>query len=439
MRTLPVLLITASLGFGQSTLRLSLKRAVEIAVTPEGSPRVALAEESIKQAEAKQAESRAALLPDFESSINDHRQTVNLQAFGLQFDIPFTGFAFPSIVGPFNIFDARATASQSVFDFSLLRRYQASRVSAAAVKSDFDATRNQVTDQVAHAYVVALRTSAAVETEQADVDLSEALLKLAQQQKEAGTGTGIEVTRAQVQLANDRQRLLAAENDRHRAVLNLLKAMGLKLDVNVELTDKLSFHAADVGTLEDALAAARKMRAELKAQKERTESARLSYGAVKAERLPSVGASADYGTIGTSVPNSQATYTYGVSVKVPLYDGGRRDARRSESLSQYRQERIRTHDLEDQVDLEVRLAYDTIQSAAAQVQAAQEGLQLADNEVAQARRRYQAGVSNSIEVTDAQTRLVRARDNQIAALYIYNVARIDLATATGTIREFVNQ
>ncbi len=439
MRTLPVLLITASLGFGQSTLRLSLKRAVEIAVTPEGSPRVALAEESIKQAEAKQAESRAALLPDFESSINDHRQTVNLQAFGLQFDIPFTGFAFPSIVGPFNIFDARATASQSVFDFSLLRRYQASRVSAAAVKSDFDATRNQVTDQVAHAYVVALRTSAAVETEQADVDLSEALLKLAQQQKEAGTGTGIEVTRAQVQLANDRQRLLAAENDRHRAVLNLLKAMGLKLDVNVELTDKLSFHAADVGTLEDALAAARKMRAELKAQKERTESARLSYGAVKAERLPSVGASADYGTIGTSVPNSQATYTYGVSVKVPLYDGGRRDARRSESLSQYRQERIRTHDLEDQVDLEVRLAYDTIQSAAAQVQAAQEGLQLADNEVAQARRRYQAGVSNSIEVTDAQTRLVRARDNHIAALYIYNVARIDLATATGTIREFVNQ
>ena len=439
MRTLPVLLITASLGFGQSTLRLSLKRAVEIAVTPEGSPRVALAEESIKQAEAKQAESRAALLPDFESSINDHRQTVNLQAFGLQFDIPFTGFAFPSIVGPFNIFDARATASQSVFDFSLLRRYQASRVSTAAVKSDFDATRNQVTDQVAHAYVVALRTSAAVETEQADVDLSEALLKLAQQQKEAGTGTGIEVTRAQVQLANDRQRLLAAENDRHRAVLNLLKAMGLKLDVNVELTDKLSFHAADVGTLEDALAAARKMRAELKAQKERTESARLSYGAVKAERLPSVGASADYGTIGTSVPNSQATYTYGVSVKVPLYDGGRRDARRSESLSQYRQERIRTHDLEDQVDLEVRLAYDTIQSAAAQVQAAQEGLQLADNEVAQARRRYQAGVSNSIEVTDAQTRLVRARDNHIAALYIYNVARIDLATATGTIREFVNQ
>ena len=124
---------------------------------------------------------------------------------------------------------------------------------------------------------------------------------------------------------------------------------------------------------------------------------------------------------------------------MPIFDGGRRDARRAESLSQYRQEQIRTRDLEQQVELDVRLALDSLRSAKAEVETARDGLTLAENELAQAQRRYQAGVTNSIEVTDAQTRLDRARDNQIAALYDYNVARIDLATATGTIAEFVNQ
>ena len=439
MRPFLILFTCGTAALAQRTLPLSMKRAVEIAVAPEGSPRVALAEESIKQAEARQAESRAAFLPDLESSVAQRRQTVSLRAYGFNFTLPIPGLVIPSLVGPFSVFDARATASQTVFDFSTIRRYQASKVTVSAAKSDFDATKNQVTDQVVRAYLTSLRAEAALETAHANVDLSGALQKLSEQQKEAGTGTGIEVTRAQVQLANDRQRLLVAENDRRRAVLNLLKTMGLKLDADVQLTDKLAYTPAELGSIEDALAAARKTRAELKAQKEREQSARLSYGAVKAERLPSVAASADYGTIGSAPVGAQPTYSYGVVVKVPVFDGGRRDARRAESFSQYRQERTRSRDLEDQVDLEVRLAFDSIRSAATQVETAREGLQLSENELAQARRRYQAGVTNSIEVTDAQTRLDRARDNLIAALYNYNLARIDLATATGSIREFVNQ
>jgi outer membrane protein len=124
---------------------------------------------------------------------------------------------------------------------------------------------------------------------------------------------------------------------------------------------------------------------------------------------------------------------------VPIFDGFRRESRRSESASQYQQEKIRLRDLEQQVELEVREALDSLHSAQAEVDAARDGLMLAENELAQAQRRYQAGVTNSIEVTDAQTRLDRARDNQIAALYDYNLARIDLATGTGTIGEYVNQ
>ncbi len=423
----------------ERTLQLSLRRAVEIALTPEGSPRVVLAEESIKQAEAKKATARGSFLPNLDSTVSDQRQTTNLRAFGFNFALPVPGFSLPNIVGPFSVFDARATASQTVLDFSAFRRYQASKVNLSVATSDFDATKNQVSDQVARAYITALRADAAVETGRANVELSEALLKLAQQQKDAGVGTGIEVVRAQVQLANDRQRLVVAENDRRRAGLNLLKAMGLKLDVNAELTDKLSYQPAELGSLEVALSAARGTRAELKAQKGREESSRLNYGSLRAERFPTVGATANYGAIGSELVGALATYAYGISVKVPVYDGGKRDSRRAESLSQYRQEQTRTRDLQDQVELEVRLAFDSIRSATIQVETAREGVQLSEQELAQAQRRYQAGVTNSIEVTDAQTRLDRARNNQIAALYDYNVARIDLATATGKIREFVTQ
>jgi outer membrane protein TolC len=218
-----------------------------------------------------------------------------------------------------------------------------------------------------------------------------------------------------------------------------MRAMGLKLDAVISLTDKLDYKPADVGSIADALTAARQMRAELKAQKDREASARLSYTAVRSERLPSLGASADYGTIGSQLIGTQPTYSYGLSLRVPVFDGGKRDARRAESHSQYLQEQTRTRDLEQQVELDVRLAFDSIASAATEVQTAREGVGLSENELAQARRRYQAGVANPLEVTDAQTRLDRARDNLINALYDYNVARIDLATATGKIQEYVNQ
>jgi len=185
------------------------------------------------------------------------------------------------------------------------------------------------------------------------------------------------------------------------------------------------------------LATARQNRAELRAQEHREQSAKLSYSAAKSERLPSVGAFGNYGTIGTGIDDAVPTRTFGASLKIPIFDGGRRDARRAESASAYRQEQIRTADLRDQIELDVRVALDSLRSADAQVKAAEDGLKLAENELAQAQRRYRAGVTNSIEVTDAQTRLDRARDNRIAALYNYNLARIDLGTATGTIRSMI--
>jgi outer membrane protein len=438
MRKAWLILLTMPLLCVAAPLQLSLKRAVEIAVSPEGNTNIQLSGEALKQAQARSAESRAALLPDLEASVTQQSRTENLAALGLgAVALPIPGFHFPTFVGPFATFDARATATQSVFDFSSIRRYQASKVGVSAAKSDIRNTDEQVAAQVARAYLAAVKADTDVETAQANVTLSEALLTQANNQKTAGTGTGIEITRARVQLANDRQQLLVAQNARRAAHLQLLRVMGLRLDTEIELTDRLEYAPVDAVTLEQAGQQALRERADLEAQQRREENARLSASATKLDRLPSLAAFGDYGSIGTGIDNSLPTRTIGFQVKLPVFDGGRRDAQRAESASQYRAERTRTNDLKQQIELDVRLALDQLKSAEDQVKVSKDGLELSENELAQARRRYEGGVANSVEVTDAQTRLERARDNQTAALYAYNVARIDLAQAMGRVRAAV--
>jgi outer membrane protein TolC len=441
MRIAYLLLLAAPLAMAAEPVQLSLKRAVQVAISPEGSARIQLAGEALKQAQARALEQRAALLPNVDGAFSDQSRTENLVALGFSprvfGAIPIQGFSFPTFVGPFTTTDARVTGSQSVFDFSTIRRYQASKVGVTAARSEADSTQEQVASQVARAYLAAVKGDADVETAQANVTLSEALLKQSQNEKEAGTGTGIEITRAKVQLANDRQRLLVAQNARHSAHLQLLRAINMRLDTELELTDKLHYIPVDAVTMDAAKTQALKERPDLKAQQDREANARLSASATRLERLPSVSAFGDYGDIGTGLTNSGPTRTVGFSVKVPIFDGGRRDARREESASEYRSETVRTYDLKEQIELDVRLALDSLESADQQVKVAQEGLELANNELTQARRRVDAGVAISVEVTDAQTRLERARDNTTDALYNYNLARLDLAQAMGRVRSLL--
>lgn len=443
-------------------LRLSLKRAVEIATSPEGNTYIQLSDENIRQAKARSSQARSALLPDVETQASQTTAMRSLAALGLDLatsqtlidaENGLTGtFApveksllngiiksIPRVVGPFNSVDVRARLTQSVFDFANIRRYQASRAAVRATKEDSGNTNDTVSSTVAKAYLAALRTDTDLEAYQANVALAEAVLKQSENQKAAGTGTGIEVTRAKVQLSNEKQRLLVVQNEHNKAYLQLLRVMGLNLSTALELTDKLSYEPTETLTVEQAQAEALKNRPDIRAQAEREAAARLNATSVKYERLPNVVAYADYGTTGTngSAVSLLPTRDYGIAVRVPIFDGGRRDARRAETASQFRQERIRSNDIREQIELEIRTALDSLHSSEEQLKVAEEGLTLSDSELTQARRRYAAGVASSLEVTDAQTRLARARDNRIAALFGYNVARIDLGHAMGNVRHMI--
>jgi outer membrane protein TolC len=456
MRAVVLSLLCAGVGFGQAAvqvnapgataqpaalstgvMRLSMNNAVEIALSPEGSTKIGLAEQTIVRSETQAAQAKAALLPTIDGNFTDRNQTVNLRTFGFNFSVP--GFTFPAVVGPFTVIDARANARWTVLDFSNIRRYKAGKAGVDTSRADMSVTKTQVTEQVARAYLATLRADAAIEAAQANLDLALANLDLASSQKDAGTGTGIEVTRGQVEVANNRGRLTGSQNDRSRAGLQLLRTMGLDLSIPVMLTSKLDYKASETLRPEGLVEQAEASRTELKAQKQRETVAKMNVSAVSAEKLPSLQAFGDVGAIGQPQIGLAQTHTVGFTVAIPLWDSGRRKARREETSSLLVTEQLKTKDLEQQVELEVRTALNNVYSAESVVLSAREARQLAENEVAQAQRRYQAGVGVPLEVTDAQARLDRARDSEVLALYGYNIARLDLALSTGDVDGFVQQ
>ncbi len=401
-------------------LRLSLRDAVGAAL--DNNPNVRLFKERVLEAGGVARTRLGALLPNLSGQVNQRSQTFNLGAFG----IPGGG-----VVGPFNPFDARATLVQNLFSLSLIQRWRAARTGIEVATLDAEATKRDTMATVGLLYMEALRAEAAVKASEANIELNRQLLKLAQDRKAAGLATGLDVTRAQGQLENEKQRLLVAQNQSDRTKLNLIRSIGIDFEINLILTDKLRLVELETQTPTEALQVARENRVELEAQARRQKLASLTLSSVTHERIPSLSASGDYGFIGLGIENTLPTRTLGVTLSVPLYDGGQREGRISESRSQVRQEQIRMKDVSDQVTLEVRDALLTIASAKQQVLVSQDGLRLALRELELARERFAVGVANNVEVTNAQTSVARARDNVIEALFNFNAARINLARAQG--------
>lgn len=404
-------------------LRLSLREAIEAAL--DNNPTVQRFKERILEARGVAEAQRGALLPNLSGSVSQSYRTFNLGAFG----IPGGG-----VVGPFNPFDARATLIQSIFNLSLIQRWRAGRTGVEVAALDAEATKRDTMATVGLLYTEALRAEAAVKASEANIELNQQLLKLAQDRKAAGMATGLDVTRAQVQLENEKQRLLVAQNQAGRTKLNLIRALGIDFEVRLILTDELKLVEVEPQSPQEALAVARENRVELRAQAQRQKLASLTLKSIESERIPSLAFNGDYGFIGLGIEDTLPTRNVGVVLSVPIFDGGQREGRISESRSQVRQEQIRMKDVSDQITLEVRDALLTLASTRQQIAVAQEGLRLALRELELSRERFSVGVANNVEVTNAQASVARARDNVIEALANFNAARINLARAKGELQ-----
>lgn len=412
-------------------LKLSLRDAIQAAV--DNNVNVRLLKERIAAAQAQTNTSFGALLPNVGGYFNGRHQTVNLAAFGLPAD-RLSGLGLTrSVTDPFEVYDARATLVQNIFSLSLLQRWRAAKSGLDVAGLEAEVTKRDVMATVGLLYIEVLRADEAVKARLTDIELSQQLLKLARDRRTAGVATGLDVTRQEVQLENNKQRLLVSQNEQESARLNLIRALGIAFDVRLTLTDELKFVPPVTQRVEEALVTAREQRLELRAQETRQRLATLSLSSVTSERIPSLSLNGDYGWIGLKPDEAMTTRSIGLTLSIPIFDGGQREGRISENRSRVRQESIRMKDVSDQVTLEVRNALLTLESSTQQVAVAEKGLELALKELTFAKDRFAAGLVTNIEVTNAQASVARARDNQIEALFRFNASRINLARAKGEI------
>jgi outer membrane protein TolC len=226
-----------------------------------------------------------------------------------------------------------------------------------------------------------------------------------------------------------------AKSDVERTKLILINALGINFDVKLVLTDELKAPEEPVPTQENALEVAVANRPEMNAQEQRIQVSKLSLSSVKGERLPSLQAQGEYGLIGNQIDNSLSTYNVGVTMSIPIFDGGQREGRIGESRSRLLQEEIKLNVVTRQITMEVREALVTLTSAKEQFRIAKDGLKAAVTQVQLARERFRVLSSNSVELSNATFSLVRARDNIIDGLFRANASRVNLARAMGKIEE----
>ena len=408
-------------------LRLTLQQSVTLALKQNPAQQIAVltAAESVQDKNI----SRSDLLPQANMRLADSANRVNLKAqFGGE---SFPGLPFPGHLGPYQIFAVGPAFGTSVFDLSLWKKYQASRSAVDASQANSLTTREQVILLVVSQYIGTLRAVANVEASKSRVDLAQALYDQAADLQKEGVGTGIDTLRANVELQNEKQRLIEAENDRDASLFGLSKLLNLDPRQKIELADSLNFFETPQPDVEASIDAALASRQEWKAILAEEKVVHYEKQATEFSRLPSLRFDGDWTQLGTSVNNVIPTYQYQASVNFPLFTSGRIHAEIIKANLEVQKLQQQKADLRNQIALDVKTSLLNLDSARSEVQVANLGVELAREEVSQARDRFKAGVANNIEVISAQDSLARANDNQILALYRFNQARADFARSVG--------
>src|ERR1700733_6194630 len=408
----------------KSAIQLTLHDAVALALKQ--NPQVQIGVLQSAQAKQDQNIARADLLPQAQFNVSDAVERANLEtAFGSR----FPGFA--EHLGPFQIFNVGPSASAPIVDFAAWSRLHAAKENTSAAHAGEQSIREDMVLQTVSQYLGALRAAAQVKAAQTRIDLAQALYNQAADMQKNGAGTGIDTLRANVELQNEKQVLIAAQTQFDVALFGLARLLSLDPRQPIQLSDAMSFFETPEFAIEGSIDRAYQVRPEMLQIDARLRAAQENRHAAFNERLPSIRGEGGWNYQGVSINSGIPVYEYQVGAVVPLFTGGRIQAETSKADLEIKKVEQQRDDLRNEIALEVKTATAQLESARHQAKDVKLGIQLAQEEVTQARDRFAAGVADNIEVVQAQDALSRASDNQIAALYQFNQARADLARAIG--------
>lgn len=412
-------------------VRLTLQDAIQRGL--EANLNVLVAGTRVDEAEGtRERRLSAALLPRVSAQTYANVQNRDLRAFGI------SAPGFPDVVGPFSNYDFRIYAQQNIVDLQSYRGLKASELAVDVGKMDLQDARDLIVRSIAALYLNAQSAAARVESAQSRVTDSDALFKLARDKHDAGTATGVDVLRAQVQLANDRQAKLVAENQLKQSLLALARNLGISPGTPLELAEPLRYrdlNQPDRDALAPAALLARSDYLSLDRQRQSlVEQQRASH----ARFYPKLSINGNFGAIGRSIGGVQPTELLQGQIDFTVFDHDR-DGEEKELASRVRRIDDQIADLRRGIDEELREALLNLDSAAEQVTVAKDGQDLAQRELELAQDRFQAGTANNVEVVTAQDQLARAQENYILAVSSHVDAKFALARAMGDTQKNIVQ
>jgi outer membrane protein TolC len=415
------------------TLRLTLEEAISRGQEHNLGP--LLAAEDVRRARALRALDSGALLPRAYAALRQSSRQINLEAFGFSGSVGGSDQAVPSVVGPFDLYDARLTLDWALYDAAAWARLRRGTAVVDAAELSLEDARELVALAVADEYLQMLAAERLTASVRAEMETSETLRRIALDRKEAGAAAGIEVLRAEVRLQQDRQRLIATENAQTKQRLELARMIGLPLGQELEPADGMVESAPESPALDVAVAQAWQRRRDLAAAQARLEAARAARRAATRERLPSLRLHGDYGQLGREIDTTEETFDLGASIAVPIYDRATIDSETIRSEAELRAREAELADLRGAIYYEVRAALLDLEAARQLVDVGRAGLDLARRQLEQARNRFSAGVASNLEVVEAQESLARADETFIASLYLLTIERLRLGRALGSTAE----
>ncbi|MFN8574124.1 MAG: TolC family protein [Gemmatimonadaceae bacterium] len=435
VRAAMIAIVTAgTLNAQAAPVALDLGGAARMAAQRGATTEVARARSA--QADARVTQSRSQLLPSLTSTTQYNARSFNSASLGIEVPGSTGSSVFDprgEVIGPVRSTDVRAQITQKLFDLPALYGWKAAGFEADGARYAVAASAEEAADRGAKAYLGVVRAEASITARNADSALAAELLDIAKQQLTAGVGIALDVTRAEAHLADARARLISTRADRDRAMLQLKHELALPPDAPLSLTEGLGEPTASGLNVneEDVIKYALQHRADFHEARSVTISAAVQARAARAERLPTISVFADHGQNGKDIDRMLGTYSYGIQVSTPIFDGFRTSSRTAEQQARRQEAQARLGDLRRQIDTDVRSALVTLSSTKEEVVAAGARLALAEQEVAQARELFKAGVSGSSDVINASIGLNSARDQKIDALTRYQLARVALASAQG--------
>jgi len=389
-------------------------------------------QQSARQAHGESIVARSPLMPNLNGYLREVDEQIDLAAFGFKFNVPpSAGLSIPTIVGPFNFFDLRAGWSQKLADIQSLRTYQSSRESLRAADFSVQDTRELVVYVVTAGYLQVIAASSRVDSAKVQVESAQAIYQQAADRFNSGLSARIDMTRSQVELQTQQQRLTSEQADYAKQKIALARLIGLSAGQEINLTDALPYAPLENLTLEQAIDLASRNRSDLKAAEAQVHAAEFSRKAAVAERFPTLDFAADYGVIGINPANSHGTFTAEGQLRFPIWTGGQTRGDIEQADARLQQRRADYEDLRARVEADVRTAFLDLTAAAEQVRVAQSRRELAQDELQQSRDRFASGVADTVEVVQAQEVVSSAENDYIASLNAHNLAKASVARATG--------